>query len=544
MSDRGNPQNLRNVSGRASNRSGTPAPPTCESTRAALMATIANASCPVKDARSAQAYLTERQIISAITDIDKQKIIDTLLTVTTYKNVSAEATATIRAVAFLIMEDDPSGNVQAAISAIEDKISTSMKTMSDTVLTSYTAKLDEAQKFVEALTQSQAETTLKINQTLTSCSALETSLTAASDTLQSISAAPATHQGTRSWADIAATPANANANANTAPQHAYDPTQSPETLKLRQRLLTRNRTLMIEPSTINESSATVIRENANAWLKEVDDSSSDEAKPSTIIKAATPQTRGGLLLEFDSAASANRFRYYIATNSSLASKFGPEAKICEQSHKLVMRFIPCDGGFEPSEPAHLREFETNSGLEAHSITSMSWCRPIDKRAANQSFATATIIINSPKAANHLLTENIYIYEKCITVQKDIRQPLLCNKCQQYGHIHRECPNELKCVTCTGAHDISTCTLRDRPACVSCGPNSRHPSNDHQCPAFQRRVEDLHKRFPEDTLPLFPTHDDPSTWESAPAGFTAPPPQPQYNRPPRPAYPQRQNQINR
>lgn len=497
------------------------------------MANIAAATCPVKDAHSAQAYLIDKHLITSITDIDRQKVIDILLTVTTYKNVSIEVQAAIRAIAFLLNGDDAQTDVQTSASALEDKIASSIKSLTDTALTAFTDKLTDAQKFIEATTVSQAEITLKITQTLTNCSALETALATATAKLENIAAAPAPTQGPRTWADIAAAAPN---NARNTPQQAYDPSQSTEVTRLRQRLLIRNRMIMIEPSTINDRPAAEIREMVNSWMKAYDEVSEDTDKPKTIVKAATPQPRGGLLLEFDSGDSANRFRDYIATDQELSEKFGPDAYISEQTHKIVLRFIPCGGPFDPTDPDHLRELEENSGLEPYSITSMTWCRPIAKRAANQSFATATAIINSPQAANHLLHGNIYIYDKRITIQKDARQPLLCNKCQQFGHIRRECPNELKCVACAGPHDISTCTNRDRPSCVSCGASSTHSSNAQRCPAFQRRLDDMRKRFPEDALPFFPVLDDPSTWTGAPSA-PAPGPvaaQPQYNRPPRPA----------
>lgn len=501
------------------------------------MAAIANTPCQVKDARSAQAYLIEKNFITSSADIDKQKVVDILLTATTYKNVSADAQAAIRAIAFLLNEDsEQPPNVQATVTAIEDKISASMKSLTDTVLTTFSDKLDDAQKFIEATTVAQADITLKINQTLSNCTALELSLAAATTKLQTIASPPVPAQGTRSWADVAATPTN----TNIPPQGAYNPTQAPETTRLQQRLLLRTRMVMINSLDTIKNPATEMRETANVWLKEIDDFSEDDPKPNTIIRTAALQSRGGLLLEFDSSDSANRFRYYIATSPDLKEKFGPEAAISELTYKLVMRFIPCDGGFEPSNPDHLRVIEEYNGLEAFSIVSITWCRPITKRAANQSFATATAFISSAQSANRILHDNFYISDKRITVQKDTRQPLLCNKCQQYGHIRRECPNDLRCSTCASSHDIGSCTNRDRPNCVSCGPASQHPSNDHQCPAFQRRMSDLNKRFPDDALPHFPVHDDPSTWVGAPAGPLAPPPQ--YNRPPRSIYPQ-QSQTN-
>lgn len=93
-------------------------------------------------------------------------------------------------------------------------------------------------------------------------------------------------------------------------------------------------------------------------------------------------------------------------------------------------------------------------------------------------------------------------------------------------------NKTKCAACSGPHDLTVCTNRDHPACVSCGPDSQHSSNVCQCPAFQCHHNDLQKRFPEDVMPYFPVHNNPSTWICAPVRQEVSQPQSQYNCPPR------------
>lgn len=499
------------------------------------MARIANASCAVKDVKTAHSYLISKSHITAAADLDTQKLTDILFATSDLKNVSAEAVATIRAIAFIIDNLQPP-EAHPEVEALENKVMKSMKTLTDTIITTFTDKLDEARKFLDATSVSQAETTMQISQTLTKCAALETTLTAATDKIHAIASTSAMPQEPRTWAQIAATPTNP---PTSAPQYAFDPTEPAEITRLRQQLLLRTRMVMVEPCDAHEHSAADIRDQVNSWLKALDEEQEGETKPKTIIKAASPQPRGGLLLELDSTESAERFRTYMTTNPDLAKAFGPNATISEMTHRLVFKFIPCNSGFDPTNPLHLRELEESAGLNALSISSMSWCRPVEKRAPNQGFATAIVNVTSAKAANHLLHEHIYICDKRITILKDERQPLLCNKCQQYGHIRKNCVNETKCAACSGPHELTVCTNREHPACVSCGPDSNHSSNDRSCPAFQRRRGDLQKRFPEDSMPFFPMPNEPATWVRAPA--TAAPPQQPYNRPPRPPYPQNEHQ---
>lgn len=538
MGDRPGGPGGRNPSGRGSSRSGTPQPPSNDASRVGLLAQIANAPCPVKDVKSAHTYLTDKSCITSKDDLDPQKLIDILLAASIVKGVPNEVIAAIRAVAFIIQDTSRATEPQALYDQLESKMMGSMQTLTDTLAASFSVKLEETRKFMDALVIAQADATLKISQAVEKCVTLSSTMSSTTDTLTRVAAStPAPPQGPRSWADVASAPAA----HTTAAQHPYDRSEPPELTRFRQRLLLRARMIMIEPSSLIDLPAADIRDKANSWLEEIDQAVDEETKPKTVIKAAIPQPRGGLLLELDSVESANRFRYYITTNQDLAEKFGPEAAISKQTHKLIFRFIPCDGDFNPSDPNHIREVEERAGIEPFSIKSMTWCRPENKRAPNQSFANASVIVNSARAGNQLLHGDLYICDKRITIQKDVRHPVLCNKCQQYGHIRRDCTNDTRCVICSGPHDVSSCNDREKPCCVSCGPTSHHTTNATHCPDLQRRRDDLRRRFPEDTMPFFPIYDDSTTWVQAPAAAPAMPPQPEYNRPPRQEYHQNNNQ---
>lgn len=56
----------------------------------------------------------------------------------------------------------------------------------------------------------------------------------------------------------------------------------------------------------------------------------------------------------------------------------------------------------------------------------------------------------------------------------------CKRCQAYGHTHKYCRKEPRCVKCTGKHLTANCTKspQEKPKCVHCG--LPHPANYRGC----------------------------------------------------------------
>jgi hypothetical protein len=121
----------------------------------------------------------------------------------------------------------------------------------------------------------------------------------------------------------------------------------------------------------------------------------------------------------------------------------------------------------------------------------------------------------PKVAlpHRLLTGRIRVNDHLVTVRKDLRIPIRCVKCQEYGHIQDACIGVEKCNCGSEFHRSDKC---DRaPNCVSCGKGSNHPSTSPSCLTFLRKCEALDGRYPENTMPYFPSKEG-WTWEASPA----------------------------
>ena len=177
---------------------------------------------------------------------------------------------------------------------------------------------------------------------------------------------------------------------------------------------------------------------------------------------------------------------------------------------------------------HLRNIELDNGAVTGSITLAAWCKRPDLRSPNQQTANLKVFCSSPENANFYLKERIRIQGEVVNVRKDIRMPTRCNQCQEYDHIRANCINPERCANCASEeHTTGNCIIGNKPCCISCGENLDHGSASPSCPVLKKKCDALDLRFPENSMPYFPTADC-STWASAPRN----PPRPTSPMPPR------------
>ena len=157
---------------------------------------------------------------------------------------------------------------------------------------------------------------------------------------------------------------------------------------------------------------------------------------------------------------------------------------------------------ECQEQIHLIEADHN--LESGSIVSASWIKRPELCSPNQKTANVKFLCSSPTVANKLLTEKVFIANTRVIITKDAHEPIHCNKCQVYGHIHICCPNDERCTTCARSHPTASCSFPNDHHCVSCSTASNHSSSDRSnCPQFEKHQAGLNACSLENTLLCFP-----------------------------------------
>jgi hypothetical protein len=236
-----------------------------------------------------------------------------------------------------------------------------------------------------------------------------------------------------------------------------------------------------------------------------------------------------ILIETDTEASVELFKKH---STSILSNICPTASIRSRSYVLIFKFVPCTGGFDPSDDTNLRKIETDNGAPPNSIVSASWCKCLDLQAPNQQTANLKVCCATPEGANHLLKEHIRVHGELVNVRMDLRVPMRCNQCQEYGHIRANCVNPERCVNCASIdHTVENCLIGNKQSCVSCGEGSDQGSASPVCPTYKSKCNDINSRFPENLLPYFSTADI-ATWAPLPSNPHRPTlPFPQRDTPP-------------
>ncbi|PIL37605.1 transcription factor [Ganoderma sinense ZZ0214-1] len=233
------------------------------------------------------------------------------------------------------------------------------------------------------------------------------------------------------------------------------------------------------------------------------------APAGTKFVAARTLANGGVILECAQVEQAQWMRENVA---EFSRAFGGKAILRLRPYRVVVEFVPIS--FDPHEASAWREVEEVSGMAPNSITEARWIKPTIRRRREQRVAHLLLTINSPTAANALISRGLTLAGKRVSARKNISEPLRCAKCHRYdaGHLARDCPQQQDaCGTCGRAHRTSECT-RQEPRDFKCSACNKHghATWSRDCPAFIDRMRRADARHPENRLRFFPTA-DPDSW---------------------------------
>lgn len=227
----------------------------------------------------------------------------------------------------------------------------------------------------------------------------------------------------------------------------------------------------------------------------------DKDTPVGNIKAVLTLHNGGLIVELESESLAEWLRL-PASKEALKEQFDNAVSFRTRTFPIVAEYLPIQ--IQIHEDTLLRSIEQDNNLLINSIVSARWIKPPTRRSPTQRKAFALLHIADPHTANLILKEGICIGNERISVRKDKREPIRCAKCQKYGHIARNCTATTDtCGTCGNQHRTSECTTSNTTRCVNCR-SDQHASWSRSCPDFARRCELINEKFPENSMPYFPT----------------------------------------
>ena len=226
------------------------------------------------------------------------------------------------------------------------------------------------------------------------------------------------------------------------------------------------------------------------------------------VMSATRLRNGGLLLEMDSEEGAGWLRER-EIGEKLAEEI-MEARIKNRSFNTIAHFVPLT--FDPDNPEHLREIEQTNGFNVNAIIKAKWAKPPQRRSPSQTSGHLIVSYADPDVGNLAILKGLVVCHKRVSVLKCKREPVRCLKCHGWNHVATACEKtDDKCGTCGGGHRTNSCSSSGTPYCVPCGA-AGHASWDRKCPTFEKKCRELDEKYPDNSLPFFPSKE---LWTWAP-----------------------------
>ncbi|KIJ11279.1 hypothetical protein PAXINDRAFT_15817 [Paxillus involutus ATCC 200175] len=299
----------------------------------------------VKDVESGLKYLESKLLCVVGEPINSEHLMTTLFNISQLKNVSKPATEAIRAVAYLLGEQETTKSATMISTQVKEMISGEVASHIVAAISPHITNLMKTVDQLETNTKEVERLAERINgqDPPTQISTLNTN-----------------------------TPSYSNAVKGSNPQShpMIDAAVARAGVKERQILLD---IVDGEPLYRTEQTAASIAKDVQKVLTSI----RQDGSPNLNIKAITKLKNGGLILELDSAASAKWLREEENRDCFL-NALGTPAEMKNRIHSVIVPFIPISSPVDNTN--WLRALELENNLPDNSISLAKWVKPKNKRA--------------------------------------------------------------------------------------------------------------------------------------------------------------------
>ena len=368
----------------------------------------------VRDTVEAKLYLQQRALIAINNNFTTETLTNILFSITLDYKLPENVASTIKAVGFLIREQTHNLTISNLSSAISAKILDSTNSISK--------EIERDRDFLKATAAEQALLTKQLTDMVTlmttSTQVIDTStqtlLTSIKDLKPAIQGITSTKDSLESLANTIASltknvedlrtscpshtdstvtshtnpnlPSNQISYANITASNSnaagtiVTPPNNPEYANFIQRItnrlniaakqhhITYNPTDTKAPKEKNSLVAQQLRVKLNNMLKDLETNpTQNNDKRPTAIRALQLLERNAILLEFDTQTGAAEFQTLCDTQDILSTYICPSARLQTRAYRIILRFVPCDGDFDPTNRSCISQIETNLNLAENSI---------------------------------------------------------------------------------------------------------------------------------------------------------------------------------
>ncbi|KAJ3724599.1 hypothetical protein C8R42DRAFT_719265 [Lentinula raphanica] len=178
------------------------------------------------------------------------------------------------------------------------------------------------------------------------------------------------------------------------------------------------------------------------------------------------------------------------TLKMFSKDWGLNAVAQPSHHEVIVEFVPTIANIDSQWTWDT--ITEASKLPRNSIVAARWIRKPEQRKPGQKVAHAVFAFADMRHANTAIRQEMVIDHKLVSVRREEKDPQRCMRCQQYGHIAREWPENFYCAVCK---------------------TKGHIAADRACPTLLRRIRERQQRDPTKGFRYFVTEDE-STWDKA------------------------------
>ena len=341
------------------------------SPRANLEAQILAAPSPISSTKDARSWLKNKGWILNSEENSNAKLSDILFTASLAFKLPTDACAAIRSVAFLLRAHAD----ETLSTTVSDLIIDKMINKFSEPLSRLNNSITATKMFLDAAAQKQASGLLSLQDSVKQQETLAKSLADSADKL--IHAPNPLGLDKSAWPRLGTNPSGTLLAVPPGGQKVRGNHQTNPKVAQRVALATKQLLIDYGPLDVGEElhprtieAQREFRQLFNGWLDVHNTEEGEDLPPpapSRAVRSVSIFDRPAILWEFDSPESKALFTDLCNDNPNLLLKIGPKARFRPRAYTVIFRFVPCNGMFDPSDNAHLRNIERDNDLPTNSI---------------------------------------------------------------------------------------------------------------------------------------------------------------------------------